>query len=76
MDAGRKIQLHSRTQRHSSLVDGWRLRQYRDGEQVKRGGILPLMVVGIQRMSWPEDAANGAGQQWVEDNTPEAEISW
>ena len=59
----------------SRLVDGWRLRQYRDGKQVKTGIFTP-------NGGWntadelAKDAAHEVGQQWVEDNTLKSEIPW
>jgi len=51
------------------LVDGWRLRQYRDGEQVKTGIFTPNGGWDTAH-KLAEGKAHEVGQQWVEDNTP------
>ena len=60
----------------SNLTDGWRLRQYRDGELVQGGGIFTPNGGWDSADDLAKDKAHEIGRQWVEDNTLKEDISF
>jgi len=70
------VERHTIEHNGSLLNYGWKLRLERDGEHVKRGGIFTPNGGWDSADELARDAAHEVGQQWVEDNTPKAEIPW
>ena len=60
----------------SNLTDGWRLCLKRDGELVQGGGIFTPNGGWDSADDLAKDKAHEAGRQWVDNNTPKAEIPW